>query len=297
MPPNILREIQEGNFRSLARAISLIENQRAGAMDLLKSLPVSKTPVIGLTGPPGAGKSTVVDILLSAFVQQQKKIAVLCVDPSSPFHAGAFLGDRIRMNQWTGNPAVYIRSLSSRGSLGGLHPRIVEITDLLKAGPFDYIFIETVGIGQNEIEIAGIADCTVLIVTPGSGDEIQGLKSGILEIADIFVVNKSDYPGAKHYISELTSSLQFGSKTAEIIEMTATEGKGVGELKKAIEQQRAFFPARETKTLAEKAFRLILSEMTEKIDREKLLENITRESRLEHFNLYGFVEQYLSGQP
>jgi LAO/AO transport system kinase len=295
MPPNILREIQQGNERSLARAISMIENQTTGSLELLKSLPISKTPVIGFTGPPGAGKSTVVDILIARFIQQEKKIAVLCVDPSSPFHAGAFLGDRIRMNRWTGNPSVFIRSLSSRGALGGLHPRIVEITDLLKAGPFDYIFIETVGIGQNEIEIAGIADCTVLILTPGSGDEIQGLKSGVLEIADVFVVNKSDYPGAKQFISQLESALHMGSKGADIIEMTATQEKGVEALVLAIEEKKASFPSREIQTLTEKAFRLILARMKQKIDRASLHQIIARESLSENFNLYSFVENYLTG--
>jgi LAO/AO transport system kinase len=294
MPPNFLPEIKQGNVRSLARAISMIENQQAGAMELLKSLPVSHTPVIGFTGPPGAGKSTIVDILLGAFTLEQKKIAVLCVDPSSPFHQGAFLGDRIRMNRWTGHPGVFIRSLSSRGSLGGLQPRIFEITDLLKTAPFDYIFIETVGIGQNEMEIASIADCTVLILTPGSGDEIQGLKSGILEIADLFVVNKADHPGARKYISQLQSSLQLGSGAADIIEMTASEGKGAEILKAAIEEKKQSFPLKENRTLAEKAFRLILAAKMKKIDKEALKESVDRQSRLQNFNLYQFVEGYLS---
>ncbi len=182
--------------------------------------------------------------LIGSFVKQHKKVAVLCIDPSSPFHHGAFLGDRIRMNQWTGNPNVFIRSLSSRGSLGGLNPRIYEISDLLKAAPFDYIFIETVGIGQSELEIAGIADFTVVILTPGSGDDIQALKSGILEIADLFVVNKSDYPDAKHFISNLQSALSLGSKNIDIMETIATEGRGIDELANAIEN-KLIIPLRE----------------------------------------------------
>lgn len=200
------------------------------------------------------------------------------------------------MNRWTGNPLVFIRSLSSRGSLGGLHPRIFEITDLLKAGPFDYIFIETVGTGQNEMEIAGIADCTVLILTPGSGDEIQGLKSGILEIADLFVVNKSDYPGAKQYISQLQSALHLGNRNMDIIEMTATEGKGAEVLKQAIEERKESFRQKETQTLTEKAFRLILARKMKKIDKAVLLEIITRQSGEGNFNVYSFAENYLSAE-
>ena len=292
---NLLPEIQLGNIKSLARCISGIENQDPGSALLLKKLPPSKTPVIGFTGPPGAGKSTIVNGLIGTFVKQHKKVAVLCIDPSSPFHHGAFLGDRIRMNQWTGNASVFIRSLSSRGSLGGLNPRIYEITDLLKAAPFDYIFIETVGIGQSELEIAGIADFTVVILTPGSGDDIQALKSGILEIANLFVVNKSDYPHAKHFIANLQSALSLGSKNIDILETVATEGRGIDELAGAIENKLIVPPGTDHHHLAEKVTRLILAEKMNEINKTDLFDKIKQESRLDNFNVYVFVENYLSG--
>jgi LAO/AO transport system kinase len=290
---NFLPEIRQGNFKSLARCISGIENQVAGSWELLKKLPFSKTPVIGFTGPPGAGKSTIVDALTGVLLKENKKIAILCVDPSSPFHHGAFLGDRIRMNQWTVNPNVYIRSLSSRGSLGGLHPRIFEITDLLKAAPFDYILVETVGIGQSELEIARIADYTVMILTPGSGDEIQALKSGVLEIADLFVVNKSDYPETSRFIQHLQSALHLGTKNTEIIETIATEGKGIDLLARAVEKQLISIQPKES-NLAEKAYRLILAEKMKEIDKPGLLEKIIEEFGSGNFNVYEFVEKYLS---
>jgi LAO/AO transport system kinase len=292
---NLLPEIQLGNIKSLARCISGIENQDPGSVLLLKKLPSSKTPVIGFTGPPGAGKSTVVNGLIGTFVKQHKKVAVLCIDPSSPFHHGAFLGDRIRMNQWTGNPNVFIRSLSSRGSLGGLNPRIYEISDLLKAAPFDYIFIETVGIGQSELEIAGIADFTVVILTPGSGDDIQALKSGILEIANLFVVNKSDYPGAKQFISNLQSALSLGSGNIDILETVATEGRGIDELASVIVNNLMDDPGRGHHHLAEKVIRLMLAEKMKEINKTDLIDKIKQESRLDNFNIYVFVENYLSG--
>src|SRR4051812_19428475 len=167
-----LNEIRQGNSKTLARCISLIENESAGYEELLQQLPPSSTPIIGITGPPGAGKSTLVDALIAQLVAQQKRIAVLCVDPSSPFNLGALLGDRIRMSEWYNDPNVFIRSLATRGSLGGLHPKIIEISDLVKAAPFDYIIIETVGVGQSEIEIAGLADITIVVVVPEAGDEV-----------------------------------------------------------------------------------------------------------------------------
>ena len=173
-----LYQIQQGDVKALARSISLVENEVPGYELLLQSLPSNKQPVIGITGPPGAGKSTLTDALIAAFTAEGKKVGVLCIDPSSPFNLGALLGDRIRMSDWYNNPNVFIRSLATRGALGGLHPKIIEITDLLKSAPVDCVIIETVGIGQSEIEIAGLADITVVVLVPEAGDEIQTMKAG-----------------------------------------------------------------------------------------------------------------------
>jgi len=289
-----LPAIQQGNIKALAGCITLIENQASGSLDLLKALPVSKTPVIGITGPPGVGKSSLVNALTGTFLKQQKKIAILCIDPSSPFHRGALLGDRIRMNQWAQHPDVYIRSLASRGSLGGLHPRIFEITDLLKAAPFDYILVETVGIGQSELEIASLADLTLVVLMPGSGDEIQAMKAGMMEIADLFVVNKTDSPGSKQFIKDLQSALYFGTKKTDIIETVATEDKGIGLLTAAIETRLQSIAQKEPQNLTEKAYRLILAGKMKEIDKEDLFKKIHAQMPAGDFNIYRFVENYLS---
>src|SRR5450755_906063 len=232
--------LKNGDFQVVARAISLVENSNSGAENLLKSIQHKNVPVIGITGPPGAGKSTLVDALIKQFTGEGKKLAVLCVDPSSSFHSGALLGDRIRMNRWFNNPLVFIRSLASRGSLGGLNPMIFQITDLLANAGFDYILIETVGVGQTEIEITRLADQVVLVLVPESGDDIQTMKSGIMEIGDIFVVNKSDRPGAEQFLTSLKSSIHYQTakpmNEIHFIQTIATEEKGIPELYSVIKE-------------------------------------------------------------
>src|SRR5262245_34296082 len=173
-----LEKLQKGDLKVLARTISLIENDSVDYYNLLMHLPSSDVRITGITGPPGAGKSTLVDALIGEFVAQNKKVGVLCVDPSSPFNLGALLGDRIRMSDWYNHAGVFIRSLATRGNLGGLHPKIIEITDVMKAAQFDHIIVETVGVGQSEVEIAGLADTTVVVLVPEGGDEVQTMKAG-----------------------------------------------------------------------------------------------------------------------
>src|SRR5450631_869148 len=230
--------LSHGDFHIVARAISLVENSGPGADNLLKSIQHKNVPVIGITGPPGAGKSTLADALIKQLTGDGKKLAILCVDPSSSFHSGALLGDRIRMNRWYNNPLVFIRSLASRGSVGGLNPRIFQITDLLSNAGFDFILIETVGVGQTEVDITRLADQVVLVLVPESGDDIQTLKSGIMEIGDIFVVNKSDRPGAGQFLHSLKSSVHYQTakpmNEISFLQTVATEEKGITELHKLI---------------------------------------------------------------
>jgi LAO/AO transport system kinase len=309
---NLLQLIQTGNPKALARCISLVENEVAGHIDFLKSLPNSATPIIGITGAPGAGKSTLVDALIGHWVNAGKKIGVLCVDPSSPFNLGALLGDRIRMNEWYNHPNVFIRSLATRGSLGGLHPKIIEITDVIKAAPFDFIIVETVGVGQSEIEIAGLADCTAVVVVPEGGDEVQTMKAGLMEIADLFVVNKADRPGADLFVKNLRQMVHGGKRLAmsfeplavgqhtaltvnnlAIIKTAALQKIGIDELAEKIELYLSLQLTNDKKywLLAEKAFHLIQKKRMADVDKRNLKVEI--EAGMQAgvgFNLYGFVE-------
>ncbi len=291
-----LQQIQEGNIKTLARCISLVENETAGYENLLQLLPPSTTPVIGITGPPGAGKSTLTDALIGSITGQDKKVGVLCVDPSSPFSLGALLGDRIRMSNWYNHPNVYIRSLATRGSLGGLHPKIIEISDLLKAALFDFIIIETVGVGQSEIEIAGLADTTIVVLIPESGDEVQTMKAGLMEIADIFVVNKADRADADIFVKNLRLMLApaFSSKQipAPVIKTVAIQKKGIDELFDAIKTQIKFHKNNEKRLwlLAEKAFHLIQQKRMADLNKTSIKDKIELEGS--NFNLYKFVQQH-----
>ena len=291
-----LHEISQGNTKTLARCISLIENESAGYEDLLQQLPPSPTPIIGITGPPGAGKSTLVDALIAQLAAQQKKVAVLCIDPSSPFNLGALLGDRIRMSEWYNDPNVFIRSLATRGSLGGLHPKIIEISDLVKAAPFDYVFIETVGVGQSEIEIAGLADITIVVVVPEAGDEVQTMKAGLMEIADIFVVNKADRPDADLFVKNLRLMLApaFHNHTmpVPVVKTIASQKSGIEELLKLINEDLDEKKINEKHSwlLAEKAFYLIQRKKMNDINKTDLKQKI--EAAGNEFNLYRFIKEY-----
>ena len=295
----LLEQMKQGDVKALARSISLVENEQPGYESLLQSLSSSSAKIIGITGPPGAGKSTLVDSLLNLLVNSGKKVAVLCVDPSSPFNLGAVLGDRIRMSDWYTHPNVYIRSLATRGSMGGLHPKIIEITDLLKAFQFDHIIVETVGVGQSEIEIAGLADVTVVVMVPEAGDEVQTMKAGLMEIADIFVVNKSDRPDADLFVKNLRMMLAPAFHTKQqaipIIKTIASQKEGIEELLNAIienisNSKQQTENSKRHWLLAEKAYHLIQQKRMSNINKEELKKKIDAEGN--NFNLYSFVQQF-----
>jgi LAO/AO transport system kinase len=226
-----------GDPRALARLVSLAENAAPGLRPVMRALApfTGRAWVIGLTGPPGVGKSTVTAALVTAFRGRGLRVAVLAVDPTSPFTGGALLGDRVRMQEHATDPGVYIRSMATRGHLGGLSAAAPQALRLLDAAGFGVILVETVGVGQAEVEIAGLADTTLVLAAPGAGDAIQAAKAGILEIADILVVNKSDQPGAQEAVRDLRTMIAMarrgeGDWKPPIVTTVATTGEGIADL-------------------------------------------------------------------
>lgn len=242
----ISKEVLAGNRRALARAISVVEDGGKPASELVQALYQysGKAHVIGVTGSPGVGKSTLVDALISECRKEDLKVAVLAVDPSSPFTGGAILGDRIRMQGHTLDRNVFIRSMANRGHQGGVALATYDAVRMLEASGYEVVIIETVGVGQSELAIAKTADTTILVLMPGSGDDIQAIKSGIMEIGDIFVVNKGDLPGANKSASEITQSLELNNFQTDwrppVIVSVAETGQGIGELWESCKKHKEF---------------------------------------------------------
>jgi LAO/AO transport system kinase len=291
---DILNKVRSGNRKALARCISLVENEYKGHDAFLQDLDFNSTPIIGITGPPGAGKSTLTDALIAFFVANEKKVALLCIDPSSPFNMGSLLGDRVRMSRWYNEPKVYIRSLATRGSLGGLNAKIIEITDVLKIADFDYIIVETVGVGQSEIEIAGLADTTIVVLVPEAGDEIQMMKAGLMEVANIFVVNKSDRPQAAAMLKNLhlilSAKLTSDGSIIDVIKTIATKNIGIEDLYQSILKNFESIKISEKKyhLLAEKAFSLIQQKRMRGISKIDLFNQIKKTPEI---NIYKLVSK------
>ncbi len=230
----ISEKIIQGDIRAIARGISLVENGGEEGEELLKNLYVEgRSYILGITGPPGAGKSSLINLLIDKFKEHFNKVAVLAIDPSSPFTGGAILGDRIRMQTHTGDPNVYIRSMASRGHLGGIAGATKDAIKVVSAGGYDLVIVETVGVGQSEIDVVKLADTTVLVLVPGLGDEIQAMKSGIMEIGDLFVINKSDKPESEKLATTVRWIVDEHYKDSEykppIIPTSVYKNEGIGD--------------------------------------------------------------------
>jgi len=290
----LIKQLQQRDEKALARCITIVENELEGYEEILTSLKFNASiPVVGVTGPPGAGKSTLINSVIKKLTTQNKSVGILAIDPTSPFNYGSLLGDRLRMAEHFNNDKVFIRSIATRGSLGGLSAKTIEIVDVMRAFAFDYIFVETVGVGQSEVEVVGLADTTVLVLVPESGDDVQAIKSGIMEIADIFVVNKSDRDGANTFtknIIQMVHSKMASDWNIPVIKGIATKGEGVEELIEAIDKHnKVGANTKRSYLLAEKAYRLIQNKKMKGVSKQDLQKQIDNELKKKDFNLYAFV--------
>jgi LAO/AO transport system kinase len=241
-----IERLRNGDARALARAISMVENRAPGSSDLLKALFAhsGRARILGLTGSPGAGKSTLVDQLARHYRREHRSVGIVAVDPTSPYSGGAILGDRIRMQEHFSDSGIYIRSMATRGSLGGLAGTTADVATVMDASGRDLIMIETVGVGQDEVDIVRLADITIVILVPGMGDDVQTIKAGIMEIADIFVINKSDHEGAERVEREIRAMQSLATRadnwTPPIVKAVATQGQGISELAAAVGAYETF---------------------------------------------------------
>jgi LAO/AO transport system kinase len=305
------KRILAGDERALARAATGMENRDPEALALLAELAphTGHAIIIGVTGAPGAGKSTLVDAMARAFRQEGRSVGILAVDPTSRVSGGAILGDRIRMQSHYGDPGIFIRSMATRGSLGGLARATGDFAILLDAAGKDYVIIETVGVGQDEVEIAGLAQVTVVVLVPGMGDDIQAIKAGIIEIGDLYVINKSDREGADKVERDLRMVLEIGRRKEDgweplIIKTEAVTGKGIPDLvqgiyrhKQALEQSQAIkkrLRERAKATFLEILQTEVMSRLIEKIEKEGRMERMIDDLVDRQIDPYSVVEKVMA---
>ena len=244
----LVTEVLQGSVRAMARLITLIENEDSRALHLMGAIYpyAGNAYVLGITGSPGTGKSTLTDKITTSLREREQTVGVIAVDPSSPFTGGALLGDRIRMQRSSGDAEVFIRSMATRGNLGGLARTTADVVKIMDAFGKDWVIVETVGVGQDEVEIAKTADTTIVVLAPGLGDTIQSMKAGVMEIADLYVVNKADRSGADALVSEVNVRLEQDSQIKKavwkppVVKTIAVENQGTDSLVKAIEKHRSF---------------------------------------------------------
>ena len=301
-------KILKGDRVAIARAISLVENEHPDASSLLRSLygKTGRAYRIGITGPPGAGKSTITNKLAKQYRSEGKHVGIIAVDPTSPFTGGALLGDRVRMTDVELDEGVFIRSMASRGSLGGLSKKAKEAADVLDASGCDLILMETVGVGQSELDIVRAADTTVVVLVPESGDSIQAMKAGLMEIADFFVVNKSDRPGAEQAVMSIKTVLSYKSDhkgwLPDVLSTVAKEGTGIDRIAEMILSHRTFLESSNEiiRKRMERSMERIRELVADRLrvefwnaDREKLLEERMTEILALKTTPYDVVEQLL----
>jgi LAO/AO transport system kinase len=273
----LIKEIRRGNARAIAKAISLVENDSASAQRLMRQVFTRRKDavILGITGAPGTGKSTLVDQFIGRLRAAGRKIGIVAVDPSSPFSGGAILGDRIRMMRHSADKDVFIRSMATRGHLGGLAKATGEAIAIFEAAGKDYVLVETVGVGQDEVEVVKLADLVIVVLTPDAGDEIQAFKAGIMEIADIFVINKADHPGAEKMERQLQAMLDLGLPDKDkppVLKAVATKGKGMDGLIGEVDR----LMGKRDRRAQEVRRKRLLAWMLRDVTREKIDQLITR---------------------